>query len=302
MVHWRPAIAGVFAAAAVCACRPAKPAAEAVVRLGPAPVLTCKADPVFRWLDAANHPYSEEFRKSFSYAKAEVVLRFERRGPVFRGRLTARRLKPNFVYQIKLVGLPPVLWLEKADAAANRRIGEVGRWWRPGKEAGNAYFFEPEKDADNLEAYLVFGYFATDADGNADVPFALDSSYHVLWKTSQWPPSKDDSKPTRHEIVAEAGRCGYDRSFPAEAFELYAEAQYGRPPLGAVRLAPGQYRCFFLLTEESFHAWGGEGGDWAAALAAEIEFTITPGAAAGQPADAKSKMPDARPEPTPQAD
>jgi hypothetical protein len=76
--------------------------------------------------------------------------------------------------------------------------------------------------------------------------------------------------------VAQAGRPGYDKSFPEGELALYAEQQYGRPPIGELRLPPGEYRCYFLLTEESFHAWGEpDGGDWAAALAAPIEFTIT---------------------------
>ena len=258
-----------------CGCRAATLDGQAVVRLGPAPVLTAKPEQVYRWLDALDHPYGPEFRRAFSYANAQVVLRFDRVGPTFRGTLTARKLKPNFAYQMKLVGMPPVLWGEKADSASNWRLGQVGRWWRPGKEASNAYFIDPEKERDSLEAYLVFGYFVTDAQGNAEVKFALDSSYHVLWKVSQWPPAKDDGKPTRHAVVAEAGRYGYDKSFPDGEFELYAEAQYGRPPLGTVQLPPGPYRCFLLLTEESFHAWGNpEGGDWAAALAGEVQFTI----------------------------
>jgi len=258
-----------------CGCRAGTPDGRAVVRLGPAPVLTSKPEQVYRWLDGLDHPYSADFRRDFSYARAEVVLRFERVAPTFRGTLTARKLKPNFAYQMKLVGMPPILWGEKAEPASNWRLGQVGRWWRPGKEASNAYFIDPEKEKDSLEAYLVFGYFVTDAEGNADVAFTLDSSYHVLWKVSQWPPAKDDTKPTRHAVVAEAGRIGYDKSFPQGEFELYAEAQYGRPPNGTVQLLPGPYRCFFLLTEESFHAWGNpEGGDWAAALAAEIQFTI----------------------------
>jgi len=34
--------------------------------------------------------------------------------------------------------------------------------------------------------YLVFDYFITDENGDAIVSFETDSSYHVLWKTSQW--------------------------------------------------------------------------------------------------------------------
>jgi len=263
-------------AVALAGCRRTNEGGGASVRLGPAPVLTCKPNPCFRWLDALDHPYSDAFRRSFSYADAHAVVRFPREGPVFHGRVVARKLKPNFAYQIKLVGMPLFLWGKKGDAASNRRIGELGRWWKPGKDAHNAYFFDTDEDKSHMEGYLIFGYFVTDAQGNADATFRLDSSLHVLWKTSQWPPAKGDAKPTRHPIVAQAGRGGYDRSFPKGELEVYAEGQYGRPPLGKARLPAGRYRCFFLLTEESFHSWGGGiGGDWAAALAAPIEFAIT---------------------------
>lgn len=256
----------------------------AVVRLEPAPALTCKPEPRYRWLDALGHPYSEEFRKAFDYKKAEVELRFAREAPILGGMLKARKLKPNFAYQMKLVGMPPFLWGEKGDAAANRGIGDVGRWWRPGKEGSNAYFFEGDTDKEQMEGYLVFGYFVTDAEGNADVEFRVDSSFHVLWKVSQWEPSPGDAPPTHHTVVGEAGRWGYDRSFPPGEFGLYAEAQYGRPPIGQARLAAGRYRCFFLLTEESFHDYyNPDGGDWAAALAALVDFAIAPAPApAGQ--------------------
>jgi len=266
--------------AAAAGCKQSEQGGEAAVRLGPAPVLTCKPEPQFRWLDALGHPYSEAFRKEFSYKKAEVEVRFPAEGPAFRGSLAARKLKPNFAYQMKLVGMPPFLWGRKGDADANRRIGEVGRWWIPGKEGRNAYFFDTEKDDERarMEGYLVFGYFVTDAEGKADVSFAADSSYHVLWKTSQWPPAENDARPTHHAVVAEAGRYGYDQTFPPGELGLYAEAQYGRPPIGKARLSPGRYRCFLLLTEESFHDYTTkDGGDWAAALAAVVEFTIAPG-------------------------
>jgi len=259
---------------------------EALVRLVPAPALTCRPEAKYRWLDCLGQPYSQAFRRTFSYKNAEATIGFNRRAPLFGGTLRARKLKPNFAYQIKLVGLPPAEWGRKGHAASNRAIGELGRWWLPGKEGRNAYFFDGEKDKEGMEGYLVFGYFVTDANGEASVPFCLNSSYHVLWKVSQWAPAKDDSPPTQHKVVAEAGRYGYDRDFPPGEFALYAESQTGRPPIGQARLPAGDYRCFFLLTEESFHDYTSpDGGDWAAALAALIEFTIdesTAGAAAGQ--------------------
>lgn len=274
---WRAVL--VWVTVALGGCGAPREDGEAVVRLVPAPALTCKPEPRYRWLDCLGQPYSEAFRRSFSYKRAEAVVRFGRSAPVFEGRLSARGLKPNFAYQVKLVGLPPAVWGEKGHAASNRAIGGAGRWWIPGEAGRNAYFFgdEDAADKDAMEGYLVFGYFVTDADGRADVAFRADRSLHVLWKVSQWPPGANDSRPTVHRVAAEAGRLGYDRSFPLGEVALYAEAARGRPPIGQVRLPPGGYRCFFLLTEESFHDYANpDGGDWAAALAALIEFTIIP--------------------------
>ena len=287
---------GLVAAAAGCRARQA-PLPDGRVRLGPAPVLTCKPDPEYRWLDALDHPYGEAFRKSYSYARADVTLSLAKAGPLFQGRLHARKLKPNFAYQMKLVGMPSFLWPKANDDAANRRIGDLGRWWRPGKDGGNAtLYWEDDKDQEDekkkMEGYLLFGYFITDADGCADAAFRLDSSLHVLWRTSQWPPAKEDAKPTRHPIVAMAGAYGYDQTFAPGELEIYAETERGRPAVGTARLPQGRYKCFLLLTEESFHAWGGgHGGEWAAALAAPIEFIITEGVVEPAPALEKEKAP-----------
>jgi hypothetical protein len=265
--------------------------------LGPAPVLTCKPDPQFRWLDALDHPYGESFRQSFSYEDAQVVVTFADAAPTFQGELHARGLKPNFAYQMKLVGMPSFLWPKASDDATNCRLGQLGRWWRPGETGGNVYVYESDPvaeqpDRQKMEGYLVFGYFVTDANGNADVSFRLDRSLHVLWKTSQWPPAQGDTKPTQHPILAEAETYGYDESFPPGELKIYAEHERGRPPVGEVDLPPGRYRCFFLLTEESFHAWEGEdGGEWAAALAAPIEFTITEDEPAAKSAGAEDSLP-----------
>jgi len=96
-------------------------AAAASVTLQPAPALTCKAQPQYRWLDAVDQPYSEAFRESYTYEQATVTVQFPREAPVFHGRLKARGLKPNFAYQIKLVGMPPAVWGEKATMSCLQR-------------------------------------------------------------------------------------------------------------------------------------------------------------------------------------
>jgi len=249
---------------------------ETVVRLGPAPPLTCKPAPRFRWLDALDRPYSEAFRKKFSYSDANVLIRFWRRAPVFEGTLHARGLKPNFAYQMKVVGMPPFLWGVMGDAPSNVRIGSVGRWWRPGESGGNVNGVN-DGEKDKMEGYLVFGCFVTDARGRADVYFRADRSYHVLWKTDQRQPTRDASLPPTHTMPVRQASYGSDRSYLVGELDIYAEHQSDRPSKGHAHLPPGDYCCFFLLTEESFHTKDEiNGGDWAAALAKRISFTITP--------------------------
>ena len=78
----------------------------------------------YRWLDVANQPYSEDFRDSYNYTQedVDVEITYEIVGNSFQGTLTAVKLKPNFAYQLKLVGNPDI------DADSNERIGLAGRW------------------------------------------------------------------------------------------------------------------------------------------------------------------------------
>jgi len=239
-----------------------------------------------RWRDLADQLYSDSFRSSFSYfntSESNATVSYEPAAATLSGTLAATGLKPWFAYQMKLTGKAGILGADEAsnqgDALAwsSYQLGQVGRWWcnTCGWNLSDRELKSHLNAGHTIIGYLLFDWFATDALGNATHAFALDSSFHVLWKTSQWPPAKEDSQPTQHKVVAEAGGCGYDRSFPPGELSLYAEAQTGRPPIGQVRLPAGDYRCFFLLTEESFHDYTNpDGGDWAAALAALIEFTV----------------------------
>lgn len=131
-----------------------------------------------------------------------------------------------------------------------------------------------------LLGYLLFDFFVTDHEGNASHEFAVNSSYHVLWKTTQVPPGPTDGPVRRFTVRGERGRA-YGREVGPTQVAIYAEHEFGRPEPGQVRLPPGRYRCRLLLTEESFHAYGGWGrrenlgGQWAHALSDEnLEFTV----------------------------
>jgi hypothetical protein len=110
--------------------------------------------------------------------------------------------------------------------------------------------------------YLVFDYFITDSNGAASFSFQADSSYHVLWKTSQQTPKSGDG-PLKTATV------------DSTTVSVYGE--WERLPTGAVYLSPGMYECQAILTEESFHGSGGSlAGNWAGAVSGNISFTIIP--------------------------
>ena len=249
------------------------------VKLTPVREITSRPDAPYRWLDALDRPYAERYRRSYSYEDARAIFEYKTRGSTFQATLEATDLKPNFAYQVKLVGKPTSRWKDAGDDAANRRLGKLGRWWRPGPYAGNVYYYyydgeQNEPDDADLEGYILFDFFVTDSRGGASVALKLDSSFHVLWKTSQWPRGSRDPAERTYPVVVAPGSKAYARAFPPDEVSIYAESQYGRAEPGQAVMPPGRYQCLFVLTEESFHAWDDEGGDWAAALGGDVEFTI----------------------------
>ena len=268
-------------------------AADVTVNLHPVRGVTCWDEWSHRWWDIADNPFDPAFRAAFSsggdYTHATVAVTYQDSDRLtLRGTITAQGLKPNFAYQVKLVGKPTREWGTEGDDWSNQMIGQVGRWWRYAPTKGNAYDSEYAAYKDTpgyiFEGYLLSTFFVTDGAGCAEVPFAFDSSYHVLWKTSQRARGANDSQPVAFPIrgVAEYGYTGYYDP-PAELFDggtvsLYLEHESGRALGGALRLPDGRYRVRFLLTEESFHnGTSGDGGKWQSAMIHDdVRFRITP--------------------------
>jgi len=163
-------------------------------------------DSSYRWVDVADQEYSASYRDSYSYDQAQVSIDYAPTGDTFAGSLSAANLKPNFAYQVKLAAEP--------GTYTNERIGLAGRWWQEewnGADWVNGHnlndkgegtspnpnddVYYANKDIPDptsptglkyrYTGYLVFDYFITDEDGNAELSFEADSSYHVLWKTTQ---------------------------------------------------------------------------------------------------------------------
>jgi hypothetical protein len=242
----------------------------------------------FRWLDIANHAYGDAYRNGYDYTQAAVIVAYTPSGASLKGQLTANNLKPNFAYQVKLSG-DPIKYTQ-----ANENIGLVGRWWREEwDESANTwsqghnssdtdYFDNAGENFDSptglkykFTGYLVFEYFITNSKGNALLEFEVNSSYHVLYKTTQLLPQSDDGevKTATYKVNAK-GSAAYDVNYSWVKVGVYGEVE--RIPVGGKFPAPGAYNCQLFLTEESFHGDGDSYvGNWAAAMGASISFEIS---------------------------
>jgi hypothetical protein len=248
----------------------------------------------YRWLDVANQAYCSDYRNSYNYTQATVELDYNGIGETLNGILNAFNLKPNFAYQLKLVGTP--------GKESNEKIGLVGRWWQEewngtawingqnlnNKGDGsspnpndNTYFTRknitdptsPTGYKYKYTGYLVFDYFITDENGNATVNFETNSSYHVLWKTTQRVHTVDDGRITSTTFDVNASSLAYAVDYPVQTVDIFGE--WERLPVGGMFLQPGNYSAETILTEESFHGDGGSySGNWARAIGKNINFII----------------------------
>jgi len=244
----------------------------------------------YRARDIANNDYAPRFFTAAAdpdytasdYSLADIAITYQRTGILFEGHLEASGLKPNFAYQVKLVGMPTREFGTAGDDLSNENIGYAGRWYRVGGGNANDAAYEACKNdpgcTDIYEGYLVFDFFITDRFGQATYDFLADQSLHVLFRDC--PPERPltgcgnpGGLPTLYQNVIAKGFTGwgYDQDYQTWNFGVYGQIE--RTPPQAY-LADGEYRCRFLLTEESFHE-SGIGGNWASTVGeAGIHFWI----------------------------
>ena len=242
-------------------------ATHATVQLQP---VTNGGEP--RFSDIAANYYSTTFEKSFNYdIPAYAKLTYKRKSESFTGQLAVSGLKPNFAYQMKLVGTP-----DHKDSM--EKLGFRGRWLLPG---GGTNFTDDDyrnlEDKSKVESYIFFDWFITDSKGTARKDFKLDSCLHVLMsKTLEGSTPPDDSMLKKFE-VALFHPPAYDKAYDPGEVEIWAmsesEWSHNRPDIGKLKLKEGKYSCLFRLTEECFHGKGG--GYWATAMEQRIEFEIS---------------------------
>jgi len=253
----------------------------------------------YRWLDIANQSYSTVYQNSYNYTQANVEITYDEIDETFHGTMLSSNLKPNFAYQLKLVGT--------AGTLSNELIGLAGRWWQEEwngtawtngwnlNDKGDGSFPNPNDDTyfarKNIinitsptglkykyTGYLVFDFFITDEDGNATLHFEANSSYHVLWTTGQLNHTVDDSPLKIGSFDADLSDAyddsgGDDYSF--QSISIFGE--WERLPVGGVYLQSGGYDVQIIITEESFHGMGGTlSGNWAGAMGKSIQFVVLP--------------------------
>jgi len=227
-----------------------------------------------RFADIAGNFYTREFISGFSYEDRSrngprVYARVEPCAETFAGRIEAHGLKPNFAYQVKLCG-------DFNDRRSFERIGRLGRWRLPGRRTNYSdYDYQACTNKSQVEAYILFDYFVTDANGDAVKDFRLDRSLHVLRNTSREKMPILAGTTRSFRVVADQPDV-YARPKTDHGVERITEelerVRYWR--YRKIALPAGRYRAFLKLTEESFHARGRDGGHWATVLNLPVEFEV----------------------------
>lgn len=223
----------------------------------------------YRWRDIAANLYAASYQDDYTYQDAGVTVTFEYcLDSTFTGHLAASNLKPNFAYQLKLVGKPEAVWGSDGDDETNERIGYAGRWWRMTPNPGNSNDEDYEAHKDDpeyiYEGYLLFDFFITERLGTAAVDFASESSYHVLWWEHQRTSGPCDSPTRWHTVIGYATDPAYDGDVGPTDIGVYGEIE--RLCFGETALPAGSYNCRLALTEESFHQTGEGEGAWATVM------------------------------------
>ncbi|MCC7491509.1 MAG: hypothetical protein IT204_04140 [Fimbriimonadaceae bacterium] len=245
-----------------------------------------------RWQDIGDVLFGASFRASYSSsASPHLVLRYDPTPgvPYLVAEVEGTNLKPNFCYQLKLVGKPGAagggLWGSNAAMTANQRLLQAGRWWNyktedPAFTTTNDTAVLRSKDykAGWVPGYVYLGCFVTDAQGTTGgaVPVTGNRSYHVTWKTGQ-SGTRSETKGTY--AVTRSSSYAYDVDNPTpQNVELWYEKEPDDPMIWS--LAKGTYDVVLMVTEESFHS-SDLGGYWQTVLVTDWPTIASP--KTGQP-------------------
>jgi hypothetical protein len=259
-----------------------------------------------RWRDIASNLFIVGDSYTF-YDSKFVQVCYETTAERFTGIVEGFGLKPFFAYQLKMEGKVPAVqdgqWDYHPDTNdlhwANEQLGYHGRWWRSVFSPSGTYLsggnatdadYETMKKAGFVDTngnihvfsgYLLFDFAITNETGYLYREFVCDSTFHVLWRTSQGTPGLNDSA-VRYQVVdPKLASSWYRRPPKATTVGVYAEWEQGgttseddRPTPGALWLPEGTYPVQLRLTEESFHETSPSSGSWATVMVTDVSFTI----------------------------
>lgn len=226
---------------------------------------------------------------AFKYSNVTVTLTYDKAPsvPYFVGKIQASGLKPNFCYQLKLVGKPQRGtrgWGDNGNDWSNEAIGFAGRWFCDSQHAAQTNFDDAHYNAyyklatpgteHNIYGYQFMGSFVTDSSGNANYNFTGQNSYHVDWKESQLSSLARASgayvlnSQSPFTVQSNGSKYGYGSNLSKRTLKLWYEYETGRARNNVV-LPAGRYNMRLLITEESFHDTSFYGGYWKTVLATE---------------------------------
>ena len=238
----------------------------------------------FRFKDITGQAFSNTYATIYSYSSASVTITFDDSPQAFlSGTIAAAGLKPNFAYQIKLIGRPSRAAISDSDRilandGTNEVLGRLGRWWRMQPNPANALDADYDANKDNpayiYQGYLIVGFFVTDAMGNANAKFEGHNSFHVLWRADQRVPTQNDGPLAAVAIPDTSGNPAYDTATARRMAQLYGEWEPTRVLPGALAMPFTEYHCQLALTEESFHDSGALAGAWTMAMQSAVDFKI----------------------------
>ncbi|MGC9320533.1 MAG: hypothetical protein ACP5KN_21040, partial [Armatimonadota bacterium] len=194
-----------------------------------------------RWRDVAGVAYGEAFRDAFAYGHAghSASIRCRGEGQALRGTIIARGLKPWFAYQLKLIGSASLQGTSEQDNAGDPgtwsswQLGRLGRWWCEDCQ-WNVFDEDLEEhlsQGHDVRGYVLFDWFVTDANGDAERDFLVDSSLHVLWREEQRDRGPHDTPVRQYEL--RRGDYGYAPDVAeVDSVGLYGEWEPDRPRPG----------------------------------------------------------------------
>ena len=99
---------------------------------------------------SGQNSYAQTYVDTYTYDDAAVTVTYETGEPTFTGHLSATNLKPNFAYQLKIVGKPRASSIRSPKAATTQPTNasgmrDAGGRWRPARATAMTPITKPTR-------------------------------------------------------------------------------------------------------------------------------------------------------------